>query len=114
MHGLGSGVRKCAQCGALDRVHGETPEGEPEHWVKPELRYLKSQSEFTPRLAGLGWKWRMFNGRPAIERLSCIDCLNQNALRDWVWSELKESARRLEQTEDKAALGGFYVDLCES
>ena len=106
-------MRICTQCGAPDR---ETPSGEtePEHWVKPEIRWVpKGQTEGTRRrLERAGWAFRLFQGREAMERLTCVDCLRRNTDRDAVWEGMRREARRLEKGPE-AAFDGYYQMLCE-
>ncbi len=69
-----------------------------QHSVVPDIREIKSTEELTPRLARQGFKHRApFQGKPVIERFICRECLNENDLRDRVWGEMKDSAKRLEK-----------------
>ncbi len=101
-------MRSCAQCGGEDReiVTG----ADSEHWVVPELRWLAGGRELTRRELGQGWRRRMVQGQAAMARDMCRDCLNLNAVRDEVWGDLKDAARRLEQ----APADRYYAALCEA
>lgn len=104
-------MRKCCQCGRDDHEI-PTPDG-VQHFVVPEIRYIKDIEELTPRLMRLGWRGRAaFQGREAIERMICVECLNANDLRDRVWGQMREDARRLEKksTSDEE----YYAVLCEA
>lgn len=83
-----------------------------EHFVKPEVRYIKGPEEVTARLKRAGWEYRTFQARPAMERMTCVDCLRVNEVRDEVWGGLRDEAKRLEPPKD-VVLDGFYQDLCE-
>jgi hypothetical protein len=62
-----------------------------EHHVTVELRYLKVQTEaeaqtrMTPHMRRRGWKYKLFQGRHAIERFVCRPCLRDLSImeRDW-------------------------------
>ena len=113
-------MKTCTQCGAEDRraptvdfyedangiVHGE--EG---HYVQPEIRYLKEGENLTAREKRQGWHQRIFQGRPAIERDTCIDCLNSNYIRKQLNGEQQAKAKALEikQTGE----GNFYLLLAD-
>lgn len=81
------------------------------HFVVPEIRYLGPSEDFHPRMKAKGWEPRSFQGRPAIERKICRNCLNDNRLRDDIWGELKQNAKRLEKPKDETA--DYYRVLCE-
>src|SRR5690348_15950543 len=108
-------MRTCSQCGAADReiaIPG-TDKADPNasfHFVRPEIRYLRPSEAFTAKLKRQGWTERAFQGRPTLVRMMCMDCLNANDLRDKVWGELREEARRLERTTNEAA--EYYQMLC--
>ena len=93
-----------------------------EHSVKPEIRYLDTMAGFQReedrkdpvkmmRLLRKGWKQVAFQGRPAIQRLTCIDCLNANERARGVWAELKAAAETLERNASPEE--NFYHLLCE-
>lgn len=85
-----------------------------EHFVKPEILYLDRGEDASrlPRLLRAGWKQRTFQGRVAVERFTCVNCLNENALRDKVWAEMKRDARRLEQ-QQKTSSSNYWLNICE-
>ena len=74
-------ARVCSVCGCRDVtniVEGEADnfgEKRIEHLVTIELRYLRSQQEFTPNRAARGWRHRIHQGRNAMERFVCRPCL---------------------------------------
>lgn len=101
-------MRVCSQCRSVDREI-LIPGAAAEHWVVPELRWLPAGGAMTRREAAAGWAQRMVQGKPAIERLTCRECLNLNAVRDGVWAAMRADARGLEQkTVDR-----YYLSLCE-
>ncbi len=99
-------MRVCSQCGAQDRDLGAG-----EHLVVPEIRYLKSAEDFTPSRRGgtRGWSERVFQGRPAMERMICRPCLVEAETRDHVWAGMKKEARALEKETEE----NWYALLCE-
>jgi len=105
-------MRVCASCGALDRPVG--PEGESEHWVKPEIRYIASREAMTCRQEGQGWQYRVFQGKPALERMQCVDCLRRNLERDQLWGEMRSRARELEADTSEGSVQAYFKALCES
>lgn len=104
-------MRRCVQCGAPDREI-PLPGEQSEHYVKPEIRYLdRGEDKWNERLRKKGWAPRTFQGRNAMERMICVDCMNENEFRDRVWSSLKRDARDKEQQPDEDA--EFYRVLCQ-
>lgn len=73
--------RICSVCRRSDVasvVEGETDargNKRIEHLVTIELRYLKSQDECTANRQTHGWRYRIHQGRHAMERFVCRVCL---------------------------------------
>lgn len=63
------------------------------------------------RLKRRGWREIMFQGRKAIERYICMDCLNHNYIADAIHAEYQQTARRLEKPASSEQ--NFYHVLCE-
>jgi len=105
-------MRTCASCGALDRLVGA--EGESDHWVKPEIRYVVSREAVTRRQEAQGWQYRVFQGKPALERMQCVDCLRRNLEREQFWGEMRSLARELEADTSEGAEQAYFKALCES
>lgn len=109
-------MRKCSQCGAPDHevpVAGIVDRDDPssvEHFVRPEIRYLGPRVAFSEKHKRQGWTQRSFQGRPALIRFMCVDCLNANDVRDRVWGQLRSDARKLEKPQNADA--EFYELLC--
>lgn len=103
--------RVCSQCKAADREIVR-PEQESVHLVVPEIRYFRGSEDITPRLRAQGWIPKMFQGRRAIYRFMCVNCLNENEVRDRVWDQLRDNAKKLEKPETNPD-GEFYGILCE-
>jgi hypothetical protein len=103
--------RICSQCKAPDR---EILQGQYEsvHLVRPEIRYFRTGEDITAPLRAQGWIPKSFQGRRSIYRMMCVNCLNENEVRDGVWRQLKENAKKLEKPEDNAD-AEFYAVLCE-
>jgi hypothetical protein len=100
-------VKTCVQCGAPDR---QMPDGE--HFVQPEIDYLKEGQELTARQLRLGWFDRgIFQARRAIERDICMDCLNVNYIRRQLNSEQRKKALALEK--DQSSEDNFYLLLAD-
>jgi hypothetical protein len=97
-------MRACFQCKREDRPVqtlrdcncGQNPHDPEcdsiEHWVKPEIRFLKREVDYTARDKAQGWTYKLFQGRPAMERFSCIPCIRQ----------ADETARRVKHVKDLA------------
>ena len=105
-------MRVCSQCQQPDR---ELPGGEePEHFVKPEIRWVADgmSPREKRRMEAAGWTLRVFQGRNAMERMMCVDCLRTNEERDKIWEGLRRDAKKLER-QPAAAFGGYYQMLCE-
>jgi hypothetical protein len=96
----------------LDRLAG--PDGESDHWVKPEIRYIASREAVTRRQEAQGWQYRVFQGKPAMERMQCVDCLRRNLEREQLWSEIRTRARELEADTNEGAEQVYFKALCES
>lgn len=109
--------RKCANCGIADcasPIEGEFDERgnqKIEHLVTVELRYLKVNTEaeakkrITAYLKGKGWRYRLHQGKHAMERFVCRPCLRALAVmeRDW--------ARKADQDNSKNK-ESYYGLLC--
>lgn len=97
--------RKCITCGCEDAVHrvegqfeanGET---KLEHLVTIELRYLKRPEDLTPYLKSRGWKAFKHQGRDAMQRFICRQCMQahremENEFRSKKSNELRSSSSR--------------------
>ena len=110
-------MRVCVQCKTEDReivIPNEGPVRDEDrvHFVKPEIRYLGRAEDFSPQRHGKrGWIYKVFQGRPAMYRNLCVDCINANQQRDKVWAELKRDALRLEKPKNPDS--DFYSLLCQ-
>lgn len=73
--------RTCSVCGCADHltaVEGDLdPRGNKriEHRVTIELRYLRQREDFTAHLQVRGWRYKLHQGRHAMERFVCRACL---------------------------------------
>lgn len=83
-----------------------------EHYVTIDLRFIKSApSEFeakkkiTPYLASRGWKYKLFQGRHAMERLICRPCLRETSIMERDWERKAHGDRGSKLLE-------FYGALC--
>jgi hypothetical protein len=81
------------------------------HFVRPDIEYLKPNQNVTPRQIKQGWIQRIFQGRQAIERALCIDCLNANYIRAQLNAEQRAKAKK--QEEMQGAEENFYLSLCD-
>jgi hypothetical protein len=114
-------VRKCSTCGKDDRTHPtggpckcQKPEHEPdcdaiEHYVKPEIKFIQwAEHEFQKqlRLIAKGWKFRQYQGRNAMYRYTCIDCLRAQAEIDRMAADHKRLGKRAEQDDEMS-----YYDI---
>lgn len=107
-------MRNCSQCGAPDQIHvlnSREPEdpSSVEHFVRPEIRYLKPTEAFSEKHKRQGWTQRNFQGRPALIRYTCVDCMNANDVRDRVWGQLRSDAQKLEKGSNEWA--DYYQTL---
>jgi hypothetical protein len=103
-------VRTCAQCKVEDHEILQAG-GESTHFVVPEIKYLGRAEDFSPLRQGRkGWTPKVFQGRPGMVRMLCVNCLNENRVRDKVWNELRQDALKLEKT--KSPDNDFYAVLC--
>jgi hypothetical protein len=86
---------------------------EPAHSIKPEIRYIDRGDDkpFARRYIAKGWKVVMFQGRLAVERMICVDCLNTDSLRDMVAQDMRDCQKRAQKKEGTA--DDFYLTLCE-
>lgn len=103
--------RKCCLCGLLNVAH--LIDGEPQHTVTIELRFLTAQNEaqakekVTPYLASRGWRYRYHLGRHAMERDICRACLIAH-------QEIGREFQRKKSNELKANNNSdsYYLALC--
>lgn len=102
----------CQQCRQLDRPVSIVG-AEPEHFVKPEIRFIDRGDDkpLARRYVMQGWKVVMCQGRLAVERMICVDCLNSNALRDSVADDMRECQQRAQKQD--APPDNFYLTMCE-
>lgn len=113
-------MKTCTQCGVVDNPILETIPSEDgseltqrvHHFVRPEIQYLKVGEVITARQARQGWIQRIFQGRPAIEREICMDCLNENYIHRQLNAEQKANALKLEQSQE--AEENFYLVLTDA
>jgi hypothetical protein len=104
-------MRQCAQCKTPDREIKREGEAS-EHFVVPEIRYLSGKLKWDEKFRKQGWVPRAFQGRDAMERMTCRNCLVSNALRDRVWGDMRTQANRMEKPADENA--EYYRNLCEA
>lgn len=82
------------------------------HFVRPEIRFLKPGETLTARDRRFGWQERaIFQGRRAIEREICMNCINANYIRRQLNSEQQKKARALEQSQNGEQ--NFYLLLAD-
>jgi len=81
------------------------------HFVRPEIQYLKPGENITLRQTRQGWIQRIFQGRQAIERDLCTNCLNTNYIRRQLNAEQRKKALALEK--DQSGDGNFYLLLAD-
>lgn len=104
-------MRACTQCKTEDHEILQAG-GESVHFVVPEVRYLGRSEDFSPMRHGKkGWTPKVFQGRPAMVRMMCVNCINENRLRDKVWGQLKTEALKLEKPKNPDT--DFYSLLCQ-
>lgn len=105
-------IRTCHCCQAIDRLLPIVGGG-IEHFVKPEWIPLDRQDDEKElrRYLLKGWAKKVLDGRLGVEHFTCTNCLNANALRDSIWSELKAKARSLEAKQNKG--DEYYRSLVE-
>lgn len=107
--------RRCTKCGLEDLVTAVQGEydiaGAPrlEHRVTIELRYLAKKEQCTPYLQLSGWRPKIIQGRPAMERFICRPCLNggREMEREWAQKRAKELKSGGKNHDD------FYLAICE-
>lgn len=108
-------MKTCSQCGNQDRPFVQNKADgtgtEIAHFVVPEIQYLKDNGEITLRQIKIGWKQRVFQGRTAIERDICMDCLNSNYIRRQLNAEQRSKALALEK--DQNGDSNFYLLLAD-
>jgi hypothetical protein len=103
--------RKCCACGKHDIVH--LIEGEPDHTVTIELKYLQAKNEemakaqITPYMASRGWRYKFHLGRFAKERDICRACLIAH-------QEIEKEFRSKRTNELKSNLNSdsYYLAVC--
>ena len=107
-------------CGAPDNTFGsEEINGirETVHFVKIELRYFEREDDIhnaalLRRLERGGFRGPIVvNGRKAMQRMACVDCLNIRERSRKVWGELKAQALKLERNQ--GAEENYYALLCD-
>lgn len=104
-------MRLCCQCGVPDHEIPQPYGAESVHLVVPEVKYLSRAEDFSKQKHGSkGWAPKMFQGRSAITRMICVNCINANRLRDRVWAGLKADALKMEKPKNPD--GDFYAVLC--
>ena len=101
-------MRTCCQCKAPDHEIVR-PGQDSVHFVVPEIRYLSRGETFKPVNRLKGWTPKTFQGRPAMVRMICVHCLNQNDIRDRVWGQLRSDALKLEKPKNPD--GDYYALL---
>lgn len=102
----------CQQCGRIDNPIVDPYTLAATHFVRPEIQYLREGQEITLREKKMGWIQRIFQGRQAIERWICIDCLNANYIQRQLKAEYTRKAKALEA--DQSAEGNFYLLLTDA
>lgn len=114
-------MKCCSQCGAPDNpvVEAVGEESLITHFVRPEIQYLKPGEQgfaegqtLTLRQLARGWVRRIFQGRPAIEREICMDCLNVNYIRRQLNAEQRKKAQALER--DQSGESNFFLLLADT
>lgn len=109
-------MKTCCQCGVEDRPIPEAArsgEGmEINHYVAPELMFLKTAEYLSPRLKRQGWRERdPMQGRRVLERDVCRDCMNSNYIREELNQEQRSKALKLEQNDTGEE--NFYLMLAD-
>ena len=103
--------RKCCMCGVTDIVH--LIEGEPDHSVAIELKFLKAANEHVAKqqvngyMAARGWRYKCHLGRHAMERDICRPCLMAH---DELASEF--SRKKSNELRASAHSDSYYLALC--
>lgn len=106
--------RRCALCGAEDVVHNleghydATGEAVVEHSVTIQVKFLKSRDQFRGWELQRGWKYKVFQGRPAMERNICRPCLIGSQLMNKEFERKKDQELRSKNSSDS-----YYATLCE-
>jgi hypothetical protein len=103
--------RKCCMCGKPDVV--QTIEGEPDHSVAVELKFVTAANEdvakamVTPRMAARGWRYKLHLGRHALERDICRVCLLAHR-------EIQHefAAKRSSELKSSTQSESYYLALC--
>ena len=107
-------MKTCCLCGAEDNPMVDSTDtwAEITHFVRPEIRFLKPGETLTARDRRFGWQERaIFQGRRAIEREICMNCINANYIRRQLNSEQQKKARALEQSQNGEQ--NFYLLLAD-
>lgn len=114
-------LRLCSQCGVLDHIIGqEEQDGRLRdlHFVKKELRFFERAEDVNDAAVMRRLRRGKFigpvivvNGRKAMERLTCMDCLNQNERGRVIWGELRAQALKLERNQNEDE--NFYLLLVD-
>lgn len=101
--------RFCASCGCEDLIQTVHEEGGSriEHKVTIELKYLKKPEECTFYMQSKGWKPRILQGRPAMERFICRPCITGHELMQKEFSQ-----KRAKELRSSANHDTFYSAMC--
>jgi hypothetical protein len=101
--------RKCVSCSCDDVVHQVHAEGDVkyEHKVTLEMRYLAKAEDLTPYLASKGWKARILQGRPAMQRFICRPCLIGHELMQKEFNRKRAKELRSSLNHDT-----YYTAVC--
>lgn len=99
---------KCSGCGVEDRVI--TIDGEPEHFVRIDMRFIEKPDECTPKLRARGWQYRLFNHKHAMWRGSCRECAKARFEADSVFAEMRKEALDRERDQQPDT---YWNQLCE-
>jgi hypothetical protein len=97
--------RACSVCGGPDHV--SSIEGDKvHHSVTIELRYLKERQQCTPNHEAHGWRFRIHQGRNAMERFICRRCLKSTE------EMSKEFRLKREKELGRANHDPYYLAVC--
>ena len=113
-------LRVCNLCGGEDTILGyEELNGQIDtiHFVKIELRYFeRAEDKFDQAILRRLQRAKfhgpiVVNRRDAMERFTCVNCLNANERSRAIWGELKAQALKLERNQNSDE--NYYHLLCE-
>lgn len=101
--------RRCASCNCEDVISAVHEDGgqRVEHSVTIELRYLKKLDDCNSYLRSKGWRPRLHQARPAMERFLCRPCI--------VGHEIMEKEFRQKSARDRKSnvnQDGYYMAVC--